>query len=124
MSFEFFHTSGTPVLLVNYFQFLSFLLLSVSCICMIRIFGKRKMKSGAPIPLFLNSTIVFIFHLVICGYGFQYSLLFETVPSENVFAQIGMLTWLSVTPILYFIVAALFARLCFSLWKERAGAEE
>lgn len=124
MFLESFPANGTPVLLVNYVQFLTFFLLLLGCIYMIKIFRKKNIESGSPISLFLNSTIVFIFHLVICGYGFQYSRLFETVPSENIFAKIGMLTWLFITPILYLIVAVLFAMLCFFLSQENGPVED
>lgn len=123
MSFALVNASGKPVLFTSYFLFFTFLLLAFDCVCMAGVYGKRKAREGCPLRLFLSATIVFVFHLVLCGFSFQYSMLFETVPGKDIFAQIGAFTWLFVTPFLYLASALLFAVLCIYQWMERRGAE-
>ena len=118
MKFELVNSLGHPVQFTDYFLFFTFILMLYNCICMAMVFRKRKAKAGCPVRLFINSTIIFSLHLLICGYSWQYSMWIEAEPSTNIIAQIGMVTWLFITPILYFIIIILFFVLCIYLYIE------
>ena len=118
MKFEMINSFGHPVQFMDYFLFFTFVLMLYNCICMLMVFGKRQTKTGCPVRLFVNSTIVFLLHLLICGYAWQYSMWIEAEPCTDIIAQIGVMTWLFVTPILYFIIIVSFAVLCIYLFIE------
>ena len=118
MSFELVNAFGRPVLFVNYFEFFTFVLMLFNCVSMVHVYTKKRVKDGCPVRLAINSTIVFVFHLVLCGFAFQYSMWVETVPSQNIIAQIGVYTWLFITPVLYFVILCLFALLSVYMHKE------
>ena len=101
MTFELVNTTGHPVQFTNYFETFTFFLMAFNCICMIRAYRTRHTKEGCVLRLLINATIIFVLHIVICGFGLQYAMWIEAEPSTHLFAQIGMMTWLFVTPLLY-----------------------
>ena len=116
MTFEMVNAAGRPVQFTNYFEAFTFLLMAFNCVCMIRAFKNRNIKESCTFRLFINATIVCVFHIVICCFGFQYAMWVEAEPSTHLVAQIGVFTWLFVTPLLYIATAVLFILI---VWTKR-----
>ena len=108
MIFEMINAAGRPVQFTNYFEAFTFLLMTFNCVCMINAFKNRNIKESCALRLIINSTIVFVFHIIICCFGAQYAMWAEAEPSTHIVAQLGMLTWLFVTPLLYIATVVFF----------------
>lgn len=113
MSLEMVNDMGHPVQFTNYFETFTFILTTFNCVSMIVAYKKHKIKDSCTLRLFINATIIFALHIVICIFGIQYSMWAEAEPSTHIFAQVGELTWLFVTPFLYIVTVVFFA---LTLW--------
>lgn len=64
----------------------------------------QKRLTSVLIIIFLNSTLLFALHLAIAGFGFNFAIHYNAAPDQRFWARIGTMTWLTVTPLLYFAV--------------------
>lgn len=123
MTFELVNATGHPVQFTNYFETFTFFLMALNCIFMIAAYRRRHIKEGCPLQLLINATIVFVLHIVICGFGLQYTMWIEAEPSTHLFARIGMMTWLFITPLLYISIVVLFILITISKRKRMRNSD-
>ena len=55
----------------------------------------------------VNSTLLLALHIAIAGFGFGFAMQYEASPATGLFAKVGTYTWLTLTPLLYFITLGL-----------------
>lgn len=54
----------------------------------------------------INATLLFVLHLAIAGFGFNFAIHYNANPDHGLLAWLGTRTWLTVTPVLYVAVLA------------------
>jgi len=102
-----------PIQFHDYLFTLTFFMMCFN-ICYVGL--KRKdlveMERGSPLGwIVMNSTLLFVLHIATAGFGFGFAMQYEASPPSDLFAKIGTNTWLTVTPILYFIILGLAVKI-------------
>lgn len=71
---------------------------------------KRKDSSFVAM-LIMNSSLLFALHCAIAAFGFSFAMRYEAEPDLKLWACVGRYTWLTITPVLYFIILLLGAKI-------------
>lgn len=80
----------------------------------------QKQLTSVLILFALSSTLLFALHLAIAGFGMNFAIHYNAAPDARIWARIGTLTWLTVTPLLYFGILALCISIRCKIKKSRA----
>lgn len=79
----------------------------------------QKQLSSVLILISLSSTLLFALHLAIAGFGLNFALRYNAAPDARVWARIGTVIWLTVTPLLYLGILVLCISIQFKIKKSR-----
>lgn len=102
-----------PIQFHDYLFTLTFFMMCTN-VCYLILKQKDLAASGRKSPLgwiAVNSTLLFALHIAIAGFGFGFAMQYEASPPSDLVAKIGKYTWLTVTPILYFIILGLAVKI-------------
>ena len=105
-----FPVTGEKNFPVQFHNYLFTFMIMCSNVCYIAL--KQKDLSGdghrpALAWIVVNSTLLFALHIAIAGFGFGFAMQYEASPATGLFAKVGTYTWLTLTPLLYFITLGL-----------------
>lgn len=80
----------------------------------------QKQLTSVLILISLSSTLLFALHLAIAGFGLNFAIRYNAAPDARVWARIGTVTWLTVTPLLYLGILALCISIQYKIKKSRS----
>lgn len=98
-----------PVQFHDYLFTFTFVIMCINA-CYLVLKQKELAVSARRSPLawiVVNSTLLFALHIAIAGFGFGFAVQYEATPTTSLFSKVGTYTWLTITPLLYFITLGL-----------------